>query len=292
MIYELLLIQNEGIVVPSDIFARRDYGRTGSRPCACVYCGDVFLSDHGCLKHTELYHRRAFLHGGYSHGGHSLQPMLPEVSTSLLQTCHIIRLEASPILYSRNAFQFSDPATASNFRWSTDCAQASAIQEIQIKFGSQYYKRVTRWMTYFTKRTLSLGQDFPNLRRMTMSLDCWVGLESAHLLRRMSEGFRERSRGLDWVLVSMLNDEKLLDCFEPLVDKGEDSRNGNKKVQNHVWTDEGIGVFWKHALLWWGSPGEVVPHKYRSMVDQRQPKQRTSTGVEESSISGNLGSSA
>lgn len=75
-------------------------------------------------------------------------------------------------------------------------------------------------MTYLTKQRLSLGQDFPYLRRMTIDLHLRLGAEEANLLRSMSEAFRRRSQGLDWVLVLKLSHEKVLDCFEPLVDRG------------------------------------------------------------------------
>ncbi|CAD6579262.1 MAG: hypothetical protein ASARMPRED_009016 [Alectoria sarmentosa] len=195
MIYELLLIQEGGMFIPSDIFARRDYGRTGSIP---------------------------------------------------------------------NSFHFCDPATASSFRWGTDCAQAGAIQEIGIKFGSQYFKKVTPWVTYLTKRTLSLGRDFPHLRRMTINLGVWLGM----------------SQGLDWVLVLMLSNERVLDCFERLVDREDGHNNGTKEVRRHVWANE-TGDPWRNALLWWGSPGEVVPPKYRVIGDQPQQqvsRERTDEG--------------
>lgn len=265
MIYELLLIQERGISIPSDIFTRRDYRRTDSAPWQCSYCGLVFLSDFGCMQHLAKYHRLHISVLLQVRGPHGL--LLPQVSTSLLHTCRIIRSEASPILYSKNTFYFSDPATASNFRWSTDCAQAMATQEIGIKMGSEHYKQVTRWVTYLTKRTLSLGEDFPHLRRIIIDLDCWVGVESAGLLRSMSQGLRKRSQGLDWVLVLALNDEEVLDYFEPLVDREEDSKDAKMEVQRHVWTKHQHRV-WKDALLWWGSSGEAVPRNPRSILVQ------------------------
>lgn len=265
MIYEMLLIQEGGMFIPSDIFARRNYRRTGLLPQECGVCGLVSLSDDGCIQHIAKHHGRIF----WSYW-HPVRPLLPEISTSFLRTCRLIRLEASPILYSRNSFHFSDSATASNFRWSTDCAQAGAIQEIGIKFGCQYHKQVTPWVTYFTKRTLSFGQDFPHLRRMTINLrNSWPGPESSDLLRSKFESFRERSWGLDWVLVLMLQYEVFLDSFEPLVDREDEPTNGKKEVRRRVWADD-LGGPWKNAFLWWGSPGEAVPQKYRLIGDQPQ----------------------
>ena len=276
MIYELLLIQKEGMFIPSDIFARRDYGRTGSIPYECMFCGLVFLSHEGCVRHVAKHHSRA--DPAFQHPS---RPLLPEISISLLRTCRLIRLEASPILYSRNTFHFSDPATMSSFRWGTDYVQAGAIQEMGIKFGSQIFKQVTPWATYITKRTLSLGQDFPHLRRMTFNLDVWLGIESATLLRSMSERFREKSQGLDWVLVLMLSNEAVLDCFEPLVDRDNDFKNDKKEVRRHIWANQ-TGGPWKNALLWWGYPNEAVPHKYRMVGDQPQqqvPSELNDEGV-------------
>ena len=110
MIYELLLIQEGGMSITSDIFARRDYGRTGSRPYKCMFCGHALLSEDGCVQHVAKHHGRA--NPGYQR---PFRPLLPVVSTSLLRTCRLIRLEASPILYSRNNFHFSDPTTVCIF---------------------------------------------------------------------------------------------------------------------------------------------------------------------------------
>ena len=263
MIYELLLIQEGGMSIASDIFARRDYRRTGSLPYECLICGLVFLSNDGCKHH------------GYRNSRHRRQchPLLPGVSISLLQTCRIIRFEASPTLYSRNSFHFSDPATASNFRWRTDCAQAGAVQELGIKLG----KHLKQWLTYLTKRTHSLCQDFPHVRRMTLSLGPWIGLEDATVLCSMSKKFGETSQGLEWVLVLMLRDEKMLDWFEPLVDGKDDSRNGEKAVRRHVWANA-INPRFNNALLWWGFPGEAVPQKYRVIGDQ--PQQQISSELD------------
>lgn len=264
MIYELLLIQEGGMSIPSDIFARRDYSRTGSEPYQCIFCGLDFLSEDGCVQHVAKRHSRE--HIGCER---PLRPLLPGISTSLLQTCRIIRSEASPILYSRNSFHFSHATTASNFRWGIDCVHAGSIQEIGIRFGSPYYKHITPWLTYITKCTHSLGQDFPHLKRMILNLDMWIGVESATVLCSISEGLGKKSQGLDWVLVLMLNNEEVLDCFEPLVVREDDSKNGKREVRRHVWRNA-VGHHWKNALLWWGFPNESVPQKYRVIGDQTQ----------------------
>ncbi len=259
--------------ITSDTFARN--GRKGSRPYECLICGLVLLGEKGCQQHLARFHRSPEFRVKQV-----LRPLLPKVSISLLQTCHLIRHEASPILYSRNSFQFSDASTASNFRWSTDCAQAVAVQEIGIKFRSEPFNFgfrsptwFTPWVTYIAKQTFSLGQDFPHLRRMTVDLNNWVGFKSAILLRSMSERLRETSRGLDWVLVMHLCDEWALDCFEPLVDKKDDCKNGKKEVRRHVWS-AGTSILGKlkHYLLWWGAPGGPLPHKDRELGYQSRIK--------------------
>lgn len=264
MIYELLLIQEGGIYIPRDIFVRRD-GRTGSTAYECLSCGLISPSSHGSKQHIVEHHPRV-----RPTSFHPLRVLLPGLSVSLLQTCHIIRLEASPILYSRNSFHFNDPATASNFRWGTDCAQAKATQEIGIKKMLRCTPLET-WVAYFTKRTLSLGQEFPHLRRMTIDLQFSWGCESADLLRSMSEGLRQRHQRLEWVLVLAFGAEEVLDCFKPLVDGANASDNGKKEVRQHVWPVMS-GSVWKNSILWWGSPGEVVPQKYRLI--KRQPRLR------------------
>ena len=262
MIYEMLLVQEGGMSIPSDVFARRHHKRKDSVPYECSTCGLVFLSRDGCEKHITYRHRRW--------GSQALavwEPLLPHVSTSLLQTCRIIRLEASPILYSKNSFHFCDSATASNFRFAIDRAQAGAIQELGIKFGHQMIS-FRSWQTYLTKGRLSLSQDFSNLRRMTIDLDFGWGPERAEELRSMSNRFRDTSQGLDWVLVSKLQNHHydiVLDSFEPLVAKENDPGKGKKEVRRHVWAHR-KSTMCKNALLWWGSPGEAVP-KYRAIGD-------------------------
>ena len=83
---------------------------------------------------------------------------------------------------------------------------------------------------------------------MTIDLHLRLGAEEANLLRSMSESFRKRSQGLDWVLVLKLTHEKVLDCFEPLVDREDDSKNGKKEVRRHAWANE-TGGLWKTGLL-------------------------------------------
>ena len=265
MIYEMLLIQDGGMSVPCDVFARRHHKRKDSVPYECDYCGLVFLSRDGCEKH--IANRR----GHMSAVARALsKPLLPHVSTSLLQTCRIIRLEASPILYSKNSFHFSDSATASNFRWATGSAQAGAIQELGIRFG--YGINFRSWKTYLTKGPFGLGQDFSNLRRMTIDLFFRWWPESAETLRSMSNRFRDTSQGLEWVLVLKLRNEDyntVLDSFEPLVAKEDDPSKSKKEVRRHVWGYRNTSLC-KDALLWWGSPGEAVPHKYRAIGDQPQ----------------------
>ena len=252
--------------IPCDVFARRHHKRKDSVPYECDCCGLVFLSRNGCEKHTSNRHRnmrpmaRALS-----------KPLLPHVSTSLLQTCRIIRLEASPILYSKNSFHFSDSATASNFCWAIGRAQAGAIQELGIKFG-HYTTNFRSWQTYLTKGPLSLGQDFSNLRRMTIDLVFRRGPVTAETLRSMSNRFRDTSKGLDCVLILKLRNEDyniVLDSFEPLVAKEDDPSKGKKEVRRHAWAHR-KGSLFKDALLWWGSPDEAVPHKYRAIGDQPQ----------------------
>ena len=266
MIYEMLLVQEGGMFIPCDVFARRNYKRKDSIPYECGLCGLIFLSRDGCDKHIVNRHN----HMNFEARALS-KPLLPDVSTSLLQTCRIIRLEASPILYSQNSFHFCDSATARNFRWATDCAQAGAIQELGIKY-SPPVRGVDPWQTRLTKGSLSLAQDFPKIRRLTIDLGFGRAAEKTGFLRSMSKKMRETSQGLDWVLVLEIRCvayDRVLDCFEQLVAKKDDPSKGKKEVRRHVWAHK-QSYQAKDALLWWGSPGEAVPHKYRAVGDQPQ----------------------
>ena len=213
MIYELLLVREGGTFIPNDMFSRRKHKKTGYFQNVCFHCGLAFLSKNGCIQHEKKHSGwRDTWHRGVS------QHRLPGISISLLETCRIIRLEASHILYSKNRFNFSDPAAASNFRWGTDCAQAGAIQEMGVRMCFPSYS-LRPWLTYFEKRTHSLCQDFPHLRRMTINLGTWTSLGSDTILRSMAEKLGERSQGLEWVLVLCRVGDKMLDCFEPSVDR-------------------------------------------------------------------------
>lgn len=271
MIYELLLVQENGMCIPSDMFARRKYKRTGSVPYECRYigCGLVFLSEEGCTQHLTRYHGSS-MQSSHLYSQRS-RPLLPEVSISLLKTCRIIRFEASTALYSRNVFHFSDPATIRKFRQATKYAQAGIIQDLGIKISSSDFNRDRPWLTYLSKFTHSL--DFPHLRRMTIDLRMRSPLVSMEILCSMSERLGERSQGLEWVLVLTWYNDRQLDCFEPLVDRKDDSKNGKQAVQRHVWTSAS-GYLWKNALLWWGCPGEALPPKYRAVVLQQKSNER------------------
>ena len=251
MIYELLLIPEDILFIPSDLFKRRRHPKTVSKPQQCLVCQILHMRNCEGRQHIpNLSNQGTTPRRPYSQ-------WLPEVNISLLRTCRLIRLEASPILYSKNRFCFSDPAAANNFRWVTDSARAGATQEVMIVKA-----RPASWMAYFVAGIFSFGQDFPNLRRLTIDARWWFEDESL----RFSQGLRGRLSGLDWLLL-MLHNEKLLDHFEPLLERKDDSRNGQKEVQRLVWENR-IGVGIKNALLWWGAPGETLPHKYKMIGDQ------------------------
>ena len=243
MIYELLLIQEGGISISSAMFKRKGKRKPIYRNC--FICGIVYVNNHDCTQDTHRFCPRPL--------------RLPNVTTSLLRTCRLIRFEARPILYSKNSFHFSHPAAASNFRWTSDSAQAGAIQDIEIEVILN-----RPWMAYFTAWTLSFGQDFPNLRRMTIDLVDIRRWSVEKFVRPMSERLIRTCLRLDWLLVILADGcQQVLDYFEPLVSRKDDSQNGKQEVQRHVWASE-RGNWWKNALLWRGA----LPHKYRMIRDQ------------------------
>lgn len=117
-----------------------------------------------------------------------------------------------------------------------------------IRIGSPEYNLARPWLTYFERRTHSICQDFPHLRRMTIILHPRVALESATILRSISEKLGERSLGLEWVLVLVVDDDQMLDYFEPLVDRRDESWNGTKTVRRLIWENGICGQF-RNALL-------------------------------------------
>ena len=251
--------------IPSDTYKRRTYRREGSQAYACGICSNTFVSRYGYKQHLRKHDL-----SGHDWPSNALRFSLPQVSISLHQTCRIVRLETGPIIYSKNVFHFSDPTTASNLRWSSDSAQAGAIREIGIRFSLPIGNvQVKSWTKYFTKQTLSCAQEFPHLRRMTIDLEAWGGSNPFALFRALSEGFRRRSQALECVYVFGVYTERFLDCFEPLVDREDDSLPGKKGVQRHGWGDPARSS-WQHALLWWGHSGEQVPQTYRYIGGQPQ----------------------
>lgn len=204
MIYEMLLIQDGGMSIPNGHFKRIKPSRDGPMPLSCSRCSKLFASDKDPLhlshdKHYNVQHSRM------STSSSSILPELPAASPSILCTCRLVHLEALPILYTKNTFCFSDPATASTFCWKADRTQAILVQEIVIRLLSPLYRVRDPWLKYAAKKS-GLAQDFPHLRRMTVELElkftssklkCW----SDAMQRPVLKSLAQEIRGLSWLHV-------------------------------------------------------------------------------------------
>lgn len=171
MVYELLLIQDGGMSIPHGHFKRIKPSRSGPRPLSCHSCSGLFASDKDQNSQCWPYSKHHDLKSARQVPSSSLiLPKFPACSTSILRTCQVVHFEALPILYTKNAFCFSDPATASDFLWYVDSTHAGLIQEIVIRFYSPIARDRDIWLEYAAKKS-GLVQDFPHLRRMTVDLE-------------------------------------------------------------------------------------------------------------------------
>lgn len=158
------------MTIPTDILKRDKSYRQCSRPHCCQCCFAAFSNAEGLDRHNLC---------GCSFGCLFTpeMPSLPDDSTPILRVCRLVHLEASPILYTKNAFYFSNPVTIPLFLWNADRTQAPLIQEIIVTIlkpysssESQPENLVDPWLRYVANKEAGLRQDFPCLRRVIISL--------------------------------------------------------------------------------------------------------------------------
>jgi len=271
MVYEILLTQEGGMSIPSDVLKRVKARRPGLSPAYCGGCTAVFsniddLSRHHCSV-------KGYVSKQYDWG----IPNLPAVCTPILRVCRLIHLEAVHILYTKNAFYFSNPATAHAFLWRSDRIEAVHIQEIIIRLADPHI--LDLWCRYVTQSKAGLAQDFPHLRRMTIHVKRKFELASSTEKRFIFQSIAENVRGLDWVHIDRLNNEDLLEYLKPMVSRHDDSQVLQRQVQSHVrdctandcwgpwsrlapfriWSGPS-SVVWKSATLWWGTSESRGPY--------------------------------
>ena len=281
MIYELLLVQEQGIAIAHDVFKRMVCPRDSNRPSDCAICGRLFSSRLAWKLHKD----RTVDHGS-DIGGSSRRlelPDLPMLSISIIHTCRVIHDEATPILYQGNSFCFSDHETADSFRWGTDAKYAGLTREINVNCKLMYIE----WQAQLIWK--NLGRNFLHLRRLVIRLGAGDDYCFPQALARELQEVAQNFRGLDCVHVQSFMSSKILKFLYPIVDKQHDTAQGVLQVQKHVTTvaksrialslclgyylmqvgvlgDHDLAVF-KDATLWWGRAGEETPkigHSIRS----------------------------
>lgn len=313
MIYENVLVQEGGISIPNDAFKRLKGTRESPRPAYCGSCTAVFsnrdiFSRHSCSAHDG----RKFGDPDRAMLDEPGIPALPCICTSILRLCRLTHLEASPMLYRKNAFYFGVPTTARAFVWKADRTQATFIQEITFTLITPRFRNQNHpdaWLRYVTRRKDGLAQDFPHLKRMVINLKGWFRCESAARIRPVFLDISECVRGLDWVHVNGLNNEKLLEYLEPMVTRKNDSQLLQDRAQDNItehaadcsWrplpplthvrrnvTESTNALGWKNATLWWGTSEGSTPYERRPSEPSRCRERlfRLGSGEDDTYITG------
>lgn len=236
MIYEMLLIQDGGMSIPNGHFKRIKPSRDGPMPLSCSRCSKLFASDKDPLhlshdKHYNVQHSRM------STSSSSILPELPAASPSILRTCRLVHLEALPILYTKNTFCFSDPATASTFCWKarshTSDPGPGNCHQIVITALSCSRPMVKVCCEEIWSRA-RLPSSKTNDRRIGIEVHF---VETEVLVRcyaaACSQKSRPRNPGAELAACRLL-DEKLLEDLEPMVASSNDSQNMKQQVQKHI----------------------------------------------------------
>ena len=270
MIYESLLVQHGAIAIPSGLFRRIKHQRDLLGPLHCLNC-EAIIFNH--LDHRN--HRQGWCRNGdndYSYDRDSSD--FPQLNTAILQACRLIHYEATHIIYTKNAFHFSEPKSVTDFRFTSDPIQACLIQEIRITMAETDDREGDNvWLRYISQAHFNLAQDFPYLKRLVIDLD------RLSQTPKTLQIIAARIHGLDWLHVTSLNDVDLLELLKPMVvrdynsqpgsgptngaiiPKQSNSCNSEPSIQSHVIVNEyRRGLQLKDATLWWGSPLSTVPY--------------------------------
>lgn len=274
MIYKELLIQEGGMSIPIDLFKRLKSPRQGPRPAYCDCCAAVFSNQDNLSRHN------CGMRGVISRSDSSDFPDLPTASTLILRVCRLTHVEASTILYTKNAFRFSTPAIAQDFLWKSDHTQAVFMQEIIVTLA--FPSSSDLWWKYITQSKAGLAQDFPHLRRMIINFRGAFAIARTSMVRSAFRRIAENVRDLDWVHIDRLVNEGLLDHLKPMVFRSRGSQVLQRRVQSHFTgtstvdigrpcskmvrcstTESTNYVGWKNATLWWGTSESRAPYRPR-----------------------------
>ena len=186
-----------------------------------------------------------------------LPPGVPDLWPALLRTCRLLHREACPVLYRGNSFRFQEPETSDTFRWGTGSDSAAWVEEINLEFWRT--ANFTWWSEYICKERFAFRANFPHLKRLTITMIGGLSVASTEHLRPECEHFGRSIRGLASVQIIGLNDESMVEVFEPMLENSGKNSGDRRSVQKHV-AESPTNVGWKNVTLWWGLTNENPPH--------------------------------
>ena len=201
---------------------------------------------------------------------------------SILLTCRLIYQEACPLLHRGNAFYFYEPATSDSFRWHTGSKHAAWVEEIGTTMSAnllpsyyngdeerwlKYMKQKTqhsysnfpRWFDYLIKRNFSLKDNYPHLKRLTITLGEGMLTARTEDLRPICELIGRNIRGLQSVHIVGLNDENMVSALTPMIERARTSPGDRRSVQTHT-TELQTRAGWKNMTIWWGPESGNPPY--------------------------------
>ena len=249
IIYKCLLTRQERLDVPGD-FLERQIAREGTD-------SNLFMQIPHGKRDPQRKGRGRFGRKG---------PPKP-LAIAIIYTCRLVSTEAIPILYSCNTIRFSTSRVAYNFRWTTAVGKGHYIRELSIKSQRSDKIQEAHWLEYISRKSFSLGHDFPNLKRLRIDTDWSFRQSDMAMLAAVSQHIR----GLDWLHLSSLksttNDRQLLEWVGPTVAKpghtGYSTRNIIMEITQHEIPKLGrlgFGI-WKSATIWMGTYDAKCPLK-------------------------------
>jgi len=212
---------------------------------------------------------------------------------ALLRTCKQIHAEAVGALYRKNIFYFQDAEAADRFRWRADATEAGWVGRVHIVVRPDYkgwdsFNRTyiadkyaeKSWMRYLRAERFGLGEDFPHLKSVTITLGRNAERFYSPQLKAVVGQLLD---GLTWVPVVELigvNDETLLEewkeCMERVYfDTSKEHEREERRLHMSL-TEYKERPGWKNVLFWWGEKGvcEEPPCKPRPFGGDRRYRRR------------------
>ena len=186
-----------------------------------------------------------------------LSPLVHDLYPEILRTCRLIHREACPLLYRGNNFHFREPLTSDSFRWSTGAENAAWVEEIGLTFWRS--ANFTWWSEYICRKKFNFQDNFPHLKRLTITLVGGLLIAETKQLRSDCELIGQNIRGLASVRIVGLNDESVIEAFKPMVERLKTSPRDSRNVQANI-TEFPAYVGWKNVTIWWGHEGKRPSH--------------------------------